>query len=168
MMKKLGTILLDILCVLAIFSVVIVCSYIYQLKIQGKRYANIFNMSLFTICSGSMKPTLEIGDNVFVKVGNKNLSENDIVVYDDGSSFICHRIVKKIDDYTYVCKGDNNNANDEEISSYQIVGKVIHISKRAGLVQNFLRKPYVFIIVIDLIIVFAVFNYFNKKKAQNS
>ena len=93
-MAKVINFILNVL--LGIITVVIIIGayYMYQVKIQKKDYANLFGYSLFEVATGSMKPTIQIGDVVIVKI-TKDVNENDIIVYIDGDDIITHRLVEK-------------------------------------------------------------------------
>ena len=64
---------------LVIITVIIIIGayYMYQIKIQKKDYANLFGYSLFEVATGSMSPTIEVGDVVITKI-TKEVNENDM------------------------------------------------------------------------------------------
>lgn len=74
------------------------------------------------VLSGSMLPDIRINDVVFIANKDK-YHENDIVTYEDGESYVTHRI-ERIEDDTVILKGDANNTQDKPIKRNQIVGKV--------------------------------------------
>jgi len=96
-----------------------------QLNVQNKEYVNIFGYSIFSTETGSMSPTIEKGDIVFVKIGEE-VQEKDIITYKSGNSFITHRIIQ-IDGESIIAKGDNNNTQDQEIQKDAVIGKVSFI-----------------------------------------
>ena len=161
--------LFGIIIAICIFFITIFISTVFQIKVLNKEYANIFNKSLFIISSGSMQPTLDIGDDVLVDNTKENININDIIVYKDETSdmLVCHRVIN-IEGQDIVCKGDNNNVEDRTITKNQIVGKVVKIIPRVGKIQFFLRKPWIIIILIDTLLIYIILSvFFPKKKDKN-
>lgn len=81
------------------------------------------------ITSGSMWPALKQGDLVFVQgVVKADLAAGDIVVYKNkaNATFTIHRVVK-INDDTFVTKGDANFTEDAPASYADLVGKNLTI-----------------------------------------
>lgn len=113
-----------IIFVLAIIAIIAVWTSI-QLSIQNKEYIDIFGYSMFTTKTASMSPTIEIGDIVFVKIGEQ-AKEKDIITYKKDDEFITHRIIK-IEGNSIIAKGDNNNTQDTPIKEDAILGKVVFI-----------------------------------------
>ena len=66
-----------IIILLSIIAIIAICSF-FQISVLGKEYADIFGYTVFKTETGSMSPTIEIDDIVFVKLGNHDLNENDI------------------------------------------------------------------------------------------
>ncbi len=89
-----------------------------------------FPIFMLGVGSPSMKPTINVGDAVVgVKVDEKDLELNDVIVYQGKDRLIVHRIVrieKKNNKIYYHTKGDNNNSEDGlDISYDNIKGKVV-------------------------------------------
>lgn len=81
--------------------------------------SGLFTYQALTIGSGSMSPKIEKGDVVILKRVKtekiKTLKKGDILVYNHENKIIVHRIVKKVyvdGNYSFITKGDNNNARD--------------------------------------------------------
>ena len=157
-MAKVINFILNVL--LGIITVVIIIGayYMYQVKIQKKDYANLFGYSLFEVATGSMKPTIQIGDVVIVKI-TKDVNENDIIVYIDGDDIITHRLVEKSEN-NIVTRGDANNSEDKPIQENMIIGQVIKIVPQLGTWQNILSSPEVLALIIVLIIMYYIYLYF--------
>ena len=66
----------------------------------------------------------------------------DVIVYDDGSVLVVHRLVE-IDDKLFVAKGDANDSNDREYSINLIKGEVVKIIPGMGVIQEVLANPFV-------------------------
>ena len=119
---------------------------------------SIFGIKTFTIISGSMKPTFEIDDVIFVKKYNINeLEKGDIISFVQGEDIITHRIdkIEKNEKETvFITKGDANNVTDTiKVKASQIEGKYIFKISKVGKILSFLKNKVVFGIVIIFLIV---------------
>ena len=119
---------------------------------------SIFGIKTFTIISGSMEPTFEIDDVIFVKEYNINeLEKGDIISFVQGEDIITHRI-DKIDknekETIFITKGDANNVTDtNKVKASQIEGKYIFKISKVGKILNILKNKVIFIIVIIILII---------------
>ena len=95
--------------------------------------AGIFKYKPTAIVSNSMHPIFDRGDVVIVekldRKKRKNLKKYDIIEYKLNNIIVAHRIIhiEKHNDGSilYITKGDNNNtADNEKVSSNQIIGIV--------------------------------------------
>ncbi len=121
----------------------------------------VFGMKTFVIISGSMEPSLEIGDMVIIKeFPEEELQKGDIISFRNGQSIITHRINNVINEKTgkisFETKGDNNNIKDKNYVKYddiegKMVGKIPHIGKIVLLLKNKL------IIIIILMIFYMLY-----------
>jgi signal peptidase len=87
---------------------------------------------LAAVTSSSMWPTLKRGDLVVIKGVNSvdDIQVGDIVAYEsDEAGFVIHRVVS-IEGENITTKGDANAAEDEPISSDQLIGKVLELGGR--------------------------------------
>ena len=112
-----------------------------------------FGYGTAIVMSGSMEPTLHVGDLVIVKqAGVDELSEGDIAVYLSGDTLIIHRIVYMLDDgnagKTVVFKGDANNVADDPISGTRVLGKYAGSVQFLGSVLLGIRNPISMIVLI--------------------
>ncbi len=125
-LKNIKNILINfIIIVLVLVAILVIYSFI-QLNILNKEYVNIFGYSIFQIETGSMSNTIEIDDIIIIKLGNNDISENDIVTYKNGKDFITHRVIN-IEDDSIIAKGDNNNIEDDPVNINDVIGKVVFI-----------------------------------------
>lgn len=163
-MAKVINFILNVL--LGIITVVIIIGayYMYQVKIQKKDYANLFGYSFFEVATGSMKPTIQIGDVVIVKI-TKDVNKNDIIVYIDGDDIITHRLVEKSEN-NIVTRGDANNSEDKPIQENMIIGQVIKIVPQLGTWQNILSSPEVLALIIVLIIILSIIYIYTSKSEE--
>lgn len=148
--NKIIEIILNIIVVLVAICVILAADYIVQTKIMHKDYANIFGYTAFEVITGSMSGTIEVGDVVVAKI-TQDASENEIIVYKQGNSFITHRIIK-IEGEEITTKGDANNSQDKVINYNQITGKVIKVIPKVAIWKRVLSTPVVFISIVTAII----------------
>lgn len=89
-----------------------------------------FPVFMLGVGSASMAPNINVGDAVVgIKVKQKDLKKDDVIVYKGEKNYIIHRLIsieKKGNKYYYHTKGDNNNTDDGiDISYDSVKGKVI-------------------------------------------
>lgn len=131
-----------------VFTVILLISlYInIQTKILKNPYANFFGYSMFEVQTGSMYDQINIGDWIIVKL-NEKINLNDIITYESNGSFVTHRVIEIYGD-TYITKGDANNSKDEPISGSSIVGKVVNILPRFGIIRKTIFNPIILLCII--------------------
>lgn len=151
-------IMLGIIAVIAIWISI-------QLNVQNKEYINIFGYSMFSTATGSMSPTIKIGDIVFVKIGEE-AKEKDIITYKKDNEFITHRIIK-IDGGAIIAKGDNNNTEDEAITKDAIIGKVVFIINNVEVWKKVFSEPSVIIPIVITVILLVILVSYKEKKERN-
>ena len=115
------------------------------------------------VLSGSMEPELSIGDLIIIKKTD-DLNLNQVVVYQDDSKLVVHRIVE-IKENEVVTKGDANNIVDNTISKTDIRGEVILAIPYLGSFLKFINTPFgtVFLLIISCTIVWRI-DYIKRKK----
>ena len=145
---------LFLLAILALAITILVRVFVYQ------KY-DIFGFRLYQIMSGSMEPTIHVGDAVITKEVPE-LNEGDILAYENGQAITVHRVIKVYtegDKRMYEAQGDNNNAPDQGlIMPEQVKGKVVFTVKKAGEVINLLRKYGIIILIfaVGIIVIVAL------------
>lgn len=115
---------------------------LYQLnanRLVGNQLPMPFGYGAAVVLSGSMEPELSKGDLIFVKE-TSSYEENDIVVFQEGSTLVVHRIVK-IDQDTITTKGDANNVSDKPILKEVIKGKVTGHIPFVGNIISLIKTP---------------------------
>ena len=161
----------------------VIATNIYASK--GERFKPI--VSLYTIISGSMLPTIKVYDVVVnLKIDDPSkLQEGDVITFISQSKInygdtITHRINKITYDngtYYFTTKGDNNLVPDEAPVEFDhIIGKVILKIPQLGQAQFFLLKqgsklfliliPSFGILIYDLLKMLNLFG--TKKKVDKS
>ena len=144
-----------------VFVLIIVTFIIYNfvsIFVLKQNYVNYFGYTYFNVGSGSMHPTIESDDIVIVKMGEV-YKLNDIVTFPFQNSFITHRVVE-IRDKVLITKGDANYIKDVPVSSDDVIGKVVFIWKKGGIVRKVLLAPRVLItFVITLFLVAITYSY---------
>lgn len=80
-----------------------------------------------TVTSGSMWPELKRGDLILIEgVSQDKLAVGDIVVWKNSEGFTIHRVVK-LNDTTFVTKGDANFNEDPAVRYENLVGRMYKI-----------------------------------------
>ena len=157
-MKKIQKILEKIFQVILLIIIVINLIAIVSVKIYKNSYPKIFGYTYFEVISGSMEPTIKVGDEIFVKI-TKNVEENDIISFKEDGQIVTHRLIK-IDDGKYTTKGDNNDSEDKPIYKNDIIGKVIFTIPYLGKIKYVITNIYFLVI---LIISYAIYEIIAKK-----
>lgn len=138
--KKMVLTALRIVLLAAVAVVIGVNVYLWNARsLMGNTMPMPFGYGCAVVLSGSMEPTLEIDDLIFVKKQD-SFQPDDIVVFRDGASLTVHRLLS-IDSETAITKGDANNVADEPIAVEQIVGCVVGRLPKMGVVTRFLKTP---------------------------
>ncbi len=141
--------------------------YLANAKSLGRNQMPMpFGYGASVILSGSMEPEFSVGDLIIV-AESETYSEGDIVVFQDKTSLIVHRIVE-IDGESIITKGDANNSEDEPITADAIKGKVLFHIDGAGNVVDFLKTPVGTLIVIALAIALVEIPRRREKEADDA
>lgn len=164
MLKKVLKIIANIFTILMICLILFIGSYLIQIKIMNKQYANICGYTFFEVVTGSMANTINIGDVIIVKI-NSNYEENDIIVYEKEKSYITHRIIEIKED-GIITKGDNNNTEDEIIDKEQILGKVIKIIPKVGAIKRIILEPSIIVTIILIIMTCIILSIIKNDKKE--
>ena len=161
--EKVMRIIVDILLFITSLAIIFSLYGFYQLKVQNKKFFNIFGYTAFNVVTGSMSPTLEIGDIIVVKIDDK-IEKDDIITYYKDNNFITHRVIE-IDGEDIIARGDSNTSSDSPITLDMVVGKVVKVFAGLGSLIDVLLTPKVFISIVITLFLFSVFvSYIPKKK----
>lgn len=125
-----------------------------SVKILKKDVASVGGYTLLEVVTGSMEPTIHIGDLIVIQL-DTSYEVNDIVTfYDVDGSFVTHRI-KAIENNQMITKGDNNNTEDEPISLDKIVGKYQFKITGAGKILSAFKSPLTMFLILVIGLLFC-------------
>lgn len=126
-------------------------------KVMGQDLATINGYGVLEVVSGSMEPTIHVGDMIIIDTHDKNYQEDDIITfYDKQGSFVTHRIIK-IDGEKMVTKGDNNDSEDDETDMDKIVGKYVTKLNWVGRILSAFKSPLTLVMILIVGILICVF-----------
>lgn len=132
-------------------------------------------VSLYTIISGSMEPTIHVYDVVLNKVVNspEDIKVGDVITFISTSPIsegltVTHRVqdIKNVNgEYEFVTKGDYNPTADSSTAKYyNIIGKVIFKIPQLGRVQFFVasKAGWFFVVLLPAmgVIIYDVLKLF--------
>ena len=129
----------------------------------------------FVVSSGSMLPTLKVGDIIVIRGGGKvdNLQVGDVIVFkqpQNGDRVIVHRVfrIDQIGGETgIVTKGDNNPSQDSWIVSQQhFLGRVLFHVPYVGYAAIWLSPPLNYALMIVIISVIVAIEFRPKKDKE--
>ena len=146
-----------------LFIILAICIYLFiSLNILSKNYASLFSYTVFQIGSNSMAPTITTNDLIVVDI-TKNVDVDDVITFEDGNILVTHRIISKTG-HGFITKGDANNENDKQISTEQVVGKVVKILPNMGVWFKVFTTPKIIFLVCFTLFMFSLaFSYTGKR-----
>lgn len=162
-LKKVGRIIL-----LSVMGLIIgVNLYAWNARtFAGNSMPMPFGWGVSVVLSGSMEPALSVNDMVIVKEQD-SYEAGDIVVFQDGSSLVIHRIIS-LDGNEVITQGDANNTADQPIDISLVKGKAVASLPFAGALLQFLKTPVGFILVIIAAIVLFELPYLRERKRADN
>jgi signal peptidase len=110
----------------------------------------VFSYSPRVVLSGSMMPSIKIGDVVIVhKTSGTSAEIGDIVMFPLGSMKVTHRIVaveEKEGERFFTTKGDANSDPDSDLlPEKNVQGEVVMVIPKIGCVSLLMRGAYSFV-----------------------
>jgi signal peptidase len=131
-----------VLIAIAAFAIAVTAAAIYVVASGGQ--STIFGYSFEVVASGSMDPTISIGDLIVVKEESA-YTQGEVVTYRDfEGNLITHRIIGVADDGQFITKGDANNvADNATVAPSQIVGELVLDIPGGEAIVDFARQPIV-------------------------
>lgn len=122
---------------------------LYSLKILHKDLATVNGYGILEVVSGSMEPTIHVGDMIIINTKDKNYQEGNIITfYDSEGTFTTHRIIKMEGD-KIVTQGDNNDSEDNyDLTRDKVVGKYVWRLGGAGKLLAAFKSPLTMIMIL--------------------
>ena len=150
--------------IIAIIVLVNIVLLVQKLKYPNK-IPNLFGYKVFAIVSGSMEPTINIGDVIIVQeVKKEDLKVGDIITFkesDNTQATVTHRIVnitERNEETMYETRGDHNNTNDEKLVKYQDIEGIykLKIEKIGNTFMKFKSGTFVIIVIIAGYLIYSI------------
>ncbi|MEM2849419.1 MAG: signal peptidase I [Candidatus Bathyarchaeia archaeon] len=151
---------------LIVLAVLIFLS-VYSIWILAK-YILLTENPVVYVASGSMYPTLKVGDLLFVRgVEPGELKKGDIIVFVKpvgNGEYIVHRIVdiKEVDGRILLTtKGDNNPSSwywEKDFDSRYVVGKVFFWVRFIGFIPMVFQEMWVRLSIIAILIILIAYD----------
>lgn len=136
-------------------------------SVQGKALPMPFGVGVAEVISGSMSPTINVGD-VIIVVKQGEYEVGDIVAFQDGNMVVTHRIVGVNPNGTFITKGDNpeNSVDGDDLKQEYIFGKVVHYSSGWSGVIRFFKSPAVTISLLGIAVILFLLSIKKEKKDE--
>lgn len=169
--QKIKKILIIILYLLLIPTILFSVFLMFVELGNSDEVPSFFNMDVYIVVSESMSPKINVNDIILVKKGytNEQYKEGNIITYirADGE-LITHRIdsITKVGLLrAYITKGDNNEEVDDFPVMYdQIIGKVVYVMPKLGILVGLLKNKIFFGMCIIFLILIVIYDRYNKNK----
>lgn len=98
-----------------------------------------FGVGVAVVESGSMEPSMKVGDMLIVKKRDE-IAVGDVIVYRSGRMLVVHRVIA-IDGDTLTTKGDANNAADTPFDKSAYEGTVVKRVPFVGMLLDGIKSP---------------------------
>ena len=150
--------LIAILILMSFSCLLLVCYFSdYYLNSKNSNKSPLFGA--YVIVSKSMVPTINVNDAVVIKrIDNDDYKVGDVITFDSSlvnynGVAVTHRIIEKeqlrSNESLYTTKGDNNHNKDSSlVETKDIYGKVLFKIPYVGYIQDFLEKPYTYLLAL--------------------
>ncbi|PIR43423.1 signal peptidase I [candidate division WWE3 bacterium CG10_big_fil_rev_8_21_14_0_10_32_10] len=132
------------------------------------------NYRIFSVTSGSMKPSIKAGSLVVV-VPKSNYSVKDVITFyqdKDLKKTITHRIIEKSEDkdnnlVSYKTKGDANEDKDiKSVSDSVVIGKVLFSLPYLGYPIEFSKTQMGFVLLVVIPATIIIYSELNNIKSE--
>lgn len=154
-MKKALRIIELIIQTILIIIIIINFISIVSVKILKNDFPVVFGYTFFSVLSGSMEPSISVGDEVIVKITD-DVEINDVITFREDGAFVTHRLLD-YQDGRYITKGDNNDSNDEPVYKGNVIGKVVLVIPFLGQLKYIFTNIYFIIALFGAYFVFELF-----------
>ncbi len=126
-----------------ISTVMVVCILLCTLMLAGARLAGL---KVYTVVSGSMQPTYNVGDLIYVKkVDPAAVKVGDPITFVLNESLVVatHRVVEiDAEGQHFYTKGDNNQVADiNPVHFNNLIGKPVFAIPYLGYVSDWVKAP---------------------------
>ena len=143
-----------------IAAIIIIAIYIgYARFIKKEANISLFGFRHYIVLTGSMEPFYNVGDLVIVKETKKeDIKKDDVITFslNNSTETISHRIIDIVNQdgqELYQTKGDNNNAPDSDLVSYEnIKGKIVFKISKFGRILTELTTGTGIVVVLVITI----------------
>lgn len=127
-------------------------------KIMRNRMPMPFGYGLATVMSGSMEPTLQVGDLVIIKEkkAGETYENGTVAVYNDGEVPVIHRVTGRTDEGQYIFQGDANNTADPPVEERYVIGSLVKSIPKAGRLLYGLKNPVSMIAMLVVAVLLIV------------
>lgn len=149
--------------VVIVFSILISIVLIYNIynficiNILDKKITTVGGYGMLEVVSGSMEPTIHVGDIIIIDTKDKNYKVGDIVTFcDREGSFVTHRIIAIVEQQV-ITQGDHNNTEDDAIFMDDIVGKYKFKISGGGIFLAALKSPLTIIMIFVIGMLICVY-----------
>lgn len=135
---------------------------IFCFLILGSRFTEL---DIFTIYTGSMKPTIPIGSTVIVHpIQESHIKVGDIIAFNSSknSDTVVHRVIdvkNENSSLSFHTAGDANDSPDVDlVSARNVVGKVYFIIPYWGYLSDFVKTKlgYVLLVILPAMIIISL------------
>lgn len=156
-MKIVKRILIIIITIILVLLLTFNIYNFISLKILKKDITTVNGYAILEVISGSMEPTINIGDLIVINTKEVNYEKGDIVTfYDVNGAFVTHRLINITEDEIRT-RGDNNNTIDEIMPRENIVGKYVFKIDGLGTIITSLKNPIVSVMIFIIGILICIF-----------
>lgn len=152
---------------------IIISATMLRAKASGKQ-PSILGNKFFIVLTGSMSPTIKVGDLVVVKdINPEDISADDVITFGSTSSanITTHRVKEVLNEggnISYITQGDANNVEDPmPVESEVVLGKVSKVVPKAGTIILWIQKNIMDILIGIVAIIAGRFLFTTFKRKIN-
>jgi len=151
------------------YNLILAVLFLFLLVVAGTFLPIPGNYKIFTVQSGSMEPKVPMGSLIFVKSAPE-YGVGDVITIKAGRNTVTHRVVEKKGsggEATYRTKGDaNEEADPEETSGQNVVGKTIFNLPYVGYPIGYARTKTGFILLVIIPATIIIYEELYKIKEE--
>lgn len=135
-------------------------------RLAGNAVPMPFGIGASVVLSGSMEPTLSVGDLLIIREQDSYEAGN-VVVYQSGTTPVVHRVVS-ISGETVITRGDANNANDTPFPTAAIKGEVVAAIPLVGYLIWALKSPLGIIATLSAAVLLVELSFHSGKAEKEA